>query len=282
MDANQLIELEEFFDRKGWTKFTGHKHALNRIGDLISTLDEDEYFLLNQILDKFIWAPNEEYNQLFIRALNRIPPDKFHGIKNLIFIPIYKKSDQGKIKSSLGISYLSKASFIKYHSRYENLNIIPLENHHELQKRIDAGNISIKDSLVIYCDDFIGTGKTVMDCLNWVLNECSLEENTVTVLGLIGMDSGFQNISSKYPFCYFGETMRRAISDNFHKDEVSKYIDKMIDIETDVDCPKQYSLGYEKSEAAVSMIRTPNNTFPIFWNSFKRKEPYCKPIFPRY
>lgn len=282
MDGNELLELEEFFERKGWTKFTGYRHALNRIGDLLSTLDDEETYLVNQILDKFLWAPNELYNQLFLRALNSIPPSKFEGVNKIVFIPIFKKSDEGKIKSSLGISYLSKASFIKYHTRYEELNIIPIENHEKLQNEIDKGNISVDDSLIIYCDDFIGTGKTVTDCLSWVLDECSLVADDITVLGLVGMGLGFENITNTYTSCVFGETVDRAISDNFPRRDVTKYLDTMINIEIDVDCSERYSLGYEKSEAAVSMIRTPNNTFPVFWNSFKRKEPHCKPIFPRY
>ena len=282
MDVNQLFVLEEFFERKGWTKFTGHKHALNRIGDLMSTLNEEECFLISQILDRFLWAPNEEYNTLFLRALNRIPPSKFIGIKNLVFVPIFKKTDEGKIKSSLGVAYLSKAGFIKYYSRYEELNIIPLKNHRDLQKNIDNGNFSLDDSLIVYCDDFIGTGKTVIDCLDWVISECSLEIENITILGLAGMSSGLNKILEINQACYFGETVQRAITDSFNDAEIPKYIKVMLDMGLDIDCKSHYSLGFKKSEAAVSMIRTPNNTFPIFWNSFKRKEPYCKPIFPRY
>ncbi|WP_396601252.1 hypothetical protein [Algibacter sp. R77976] len=282
MDVNQLIELQEFFERKGWTKFQGHKHALNRIGDLISTLNEEEQYLISQILDRYLWAPNEEYNALFLRALNRMPPAKFEGIKNIIFIPISKKTDMGKIKSSLGIAYLSKASFIKYYPRYENLNIIPLKNHLVLQDKIDKGHINLQDSLIIYCDDFIGSGKTVKDCLTWVLSECVLEIENINILGLVGMASGLSNISAKYQSCFFGETVQRAITDYFNGSESIKYKDIMIEMERDIDCHRDYSLGFKKSEAAVSMVRTPNNTFPIFWNSFKRKEPHCKPIFPRF
>jgi len=282
MDAAQLIELEELFERKGWTKFVGYKHALNRIGDLVSTLNDDEEYLINQILDRFLWAPNEQYNTLFLRALNRIPPNKLDGIRNLIFIPIYKKTDKGKIKSSLGIAYLSKAGFVKYYPRYESLNILPLEDHHELERRLNDGKINLSESLVIYCDDFIGSGKTVMDCLTWVVDESSIKMENIVVLGLVGMSFGYNKIVEINEFCYFGETVSRAISDSFNESETSRYIELMIEMENDVDCNKNYSLGYNKSEAAVSMIRTPNNTFPIFWSSFKRKEPFCKPIFPRF
>lgn len=282
MNGIQLLELEEFFERKGWTKFIGHKFALNRIGDLMRTLNDEERFLINQILDRFLWAPNEEYNSLFLKAINRIPPSKFIGIKNLVFVPIFKKNDKGKIKSSLSIAYLSKAGFIKYFPRYEKLNIIPLNTHLELQKNIDNNNINLDDSLIIYCDDFIGTGKTVLDCLDWVISECSLENENIIVLGLVGMASGMNEILKINQDCYFGETVQRSITDGFNESECSKYIDVMIEMERDVDCGKDYSLGFKKSEAAVSMIRTPNNTFPIFWNTFKRKEPYCKPIFPRF
>lgn len=284
MHSIQLLELEELFERKGWMRFTGYRMALSRVGDLISTLNEEERFLINQILERYLWAPNEVYNALFLKALNSIPPNKFEGIKNLVFIPIYKKTDneKKKIKSSLGISYLANAGFIRYYERYEGLNIIPLADHKVLDKRLTSGNLSLDDSLIIYCDDFIGSGKTVTDCLEWVVSESSLENKDIIVLGLVGMSAGFVRITETNESCYFGETVNRAISDSFSNSEISKYINLMIEMESDVDCSSDYSLGYQKSEAAVSMIRTPNNTFPIFWSHFKRKEPFCKPIFPRF
>jgi hypothetical protein len=282
MDAIQLIELEEFFERKGWTKFEGHRFALNRIGDLVSTMNEEERYIIKQILERYLWAPNEVYNSLFLRALNKIPPSKFEGKKNLIFIPIYKKTDENKIKSSLGIAYLSKAGFIKYYPRFEGLKIIPIKDHYELEKNLNNGHISLEDSLIIYCDDFIGSGETVTDCLKWVVDECRLEIKDITVLGLVGMASGFNKIIEINESCYFGETVNRAISDSFTASESSRYLDLMVEMERDVDCNNNYSLGFEKSEAAVTMIRTPNNTFPIFWNNFKRKQPFIKPIFPRF
>lgn len=41
-----------------------------------------------------------------------------------------------------------------------------------------------------------------------------------------------------------------------------------------------YSLGFKESESLISLLRTPDNTFPIFWNNYK-KNINLRPPFPR-
>ncbi len=39
----------------------------------------------------------------------------------------------------------------------------------------------------------------------------------------------------------------------------------MEEIEDKMSVKRNYRLGYGQSEALVTMCRTPNNTFPVFW-----------------
>jgi hypothetical protein len=50
-------------------------------------------------------------------------------------------------------------------------------------------------------------------------------------------------------------------------------------IEKNLDIPDDYLFGYKKSEALVTMIRTPNNTFPVFWYNKKNED---NAPFPRF
>jgi hypothetical protein len=51
----------------------------------------------------------------------------------------------------------------------------------------------------------------------------------------------------------------------------------MKDIEKKINIRGEFSLGYKQSESLISMIRTPNNTFPVFWE----KNDFFKPPFER-
>lgn len=284
MLLTEALRLEDIFRKKGWENYEGWRLSLNRLGDLISVLNEEERYLLFQLLENYCWAPNEVYNSFFLKALNRIPPNVLSGKKNIFFVPIYKKRDSetNGIKSSLGLLYLSKAGFIRLYERYEGMNIIPLASHNELTKYIEKNNIDMSSSLIIYCDDFMGTGKTVIECMEWVKSESDFTENDIIILGLIGMSVAQSRIEEMGYHCYFGMTVSKGITDYFRGEEIERYKEIMQNLEKNVEMNQQYSLGYEQSEATVSMIRTPNNTFPVFWNNFRRGKTAVKPVFPRF
>lgn len=44
---------------------------------------------------------------------------------------------------------------------------------------------------------------------------------------------------------------------------------------------KELYLGYKESEGLVSMIKTPNNTFPFYWHEGKRDGKLCVAPFAR-
>ena len=44
----------------------------------------------------------------------------------------------------------------------------------------------------------------------------------------------------------------------------------MTQIENKLKIDKNFSFGYNRSEALISLIKTPNNTFPVFWFTNKK------------
>ena len=44
----------------------------------------------------------------------------------------------------------------------------------------------------------------------------------------------------------------------------------MLRIEKMIPAGSFFSLGYNDSEALVTLLRTPDNTFPIFWKEYKK------------
>ena len=53
-------------------------------------------------------------------------------------------------------------------------------------------------------------------------------------------------------------------------------------IENKIPKVSKYRMGYEKSEALISLMRTPNNTFPIFWKGIISKGIEIDAPFQRY
>ena len=45
---------------------------------------------------------------------------------------------------------------------------------------------------------------------------------------------------------------------------------------------KNFNFGYKKSEAVITLLRTPNNTFPIFWQGYSKDDVDYESPFSRY
>ena len=60
---------------------------------------------------------------------------------------------------------------------------------------------------------------------------------------------------------------RKGISDYYSDDQLVGCLRTMKGIENKLKVSSKFRLGFAQSEALISLIRTPNNTFPVFWKS---------------
>ena len=83
-----------------------------------------------------------------------------------------------------------------------------------------------------------------------------------------------------------GVIRNKGITEKYNEPELSENIKIMSSIEDlllqDSKFENKYQFGYKSSEALVSLTRTPNNTFPLYWFEAKLNEgKIWKAPFPR-
>lgn len=130
-----------------------------------------------------------------------------------------------------------------------------------------------ENEMVILLDDYIGSGETAISALNWLTEQFSVTANKIIIISIAAQSLGIKQIVEKSEakvFTYF--VRNRGISDTYENDICEKNINTMLKIERKLKIEKEFQLGYNKSEALISLIRTPNNTFPVFWKSSKKNE----------
>ena len=71
----------------------------------------------------------------------------------------------------------------------------------------------------------------------------------------------------------------KGISDKYTLTQKTRALSLMESIEDWLNVADDYRFGFGRSEALVSMLRTPNNTFPVYWLD-KKSLDYKSP-FPR-
>ncbi len=97
------------------------------------------------------------------------------------------------------------------------------------------------------------------------------------IIALVSMQQGMDFLRQDGVQVFSSVVMRKAISDRTDGKDAS-FRPLMESLEAAIKVRSEYTFGYAHSEGLVKMIRTPNNTFPIFWMKNKKNQ---SPPFPR-
>mgnify|MGYP000275059895 FL=1 len=133
---------------------------------------------------------------------------------------------------------------------------------------------------LLLVDDFVGTGDTILGCINLIEGK-GIKKEKIKALTLVMQEQG-RNAVEEYGVETYSAVLRnRAITDNYSIEEAEKKIVQMKNISKRIKAKKELYLGYKESEGLVSMIKTPNNTFPFYWYEGKRGGKLCVAPFAR-
>lgn len=129
-------------------------------------------------------------------------------------------------------------------------------------------------------DDFVGTGDTILGCIN-LIEEKGVKKERIKALTLVMQEQG-RNAVEEYGVEIYSAVLRnKAITNNYSIEEAEKKIAQMKNVGKRIKAKKELYLGYKESEGLVSMIKTPNNTFPFYWHEGKRGGKLCVAPFAR-
>lgn len=130
-------------------------------------------------------------------------------------------------------------------------------------------------SNIVLCDDFIGTGKTIIDYIT--KNFDILKDKVIYLLCIHCMNDGKINLLQYAKDNGLNLTLQSfAISDKYLTNSNKEMLEPYL-----VECKKlklNNALGYRKSEAnIVTYNNTPNNTLSVIWE----ESSVNKAVFPR-
>jgi hypothetical protein len=139
------------------------------------------------------------------------------------------------------------------------------------------------DTALVLVDDYVGSGDTAKRALgelrrNWgngspsvvILLALAAQQRAVLRLGAIGC------------IVVTGQLLKRGISDGLTPASVPKALQTMDEIGRLLNMSQNYWLGYEDTEALSTFLRTPNNTFPVYWTNNKVKGDVWDSPFTRH
>lgn len=261
------MELSTFFDsvlriiiKKRWNNpgiiSHGFVSKAMKIGKLFS---EKERVFFIELLERFEVYPEPHYQEYLVRLLNRL------NIKehNVYFAPLLSRVDLGNPwKSSYFVSRFMNSTYIQQQPIFSEKNIKEFTD-----------DCLLDDYKLVLLDDFVGTGYTAHSCVSYYV-EKGIPKDRIIVMAFVVMEAGLKKMKKENICLNYLFLEKKGISGRYPERDAQKRItiNQKICLRYNIEHP----LGFCRSQALVCLQRTPNNTFPIFWD-----ERMTSVLFPR-
>lgn len=276
-----FIELISVFKEQNWDieESTDGENSVfdtfcKRLEELESDADRE---LMLELTRKYLVVNLEEYGKYMVDVFRKFTDrnkDKIGKTDVIHMFPVQDKDYPAKTKSGNVMCYLFQGNLMRRFDEFRNKRIRIIETFDGLEKYKE----DIECLLLV--DDFVGTGDTILGCIN-LIEEKGVKKERIKALTLVMQEQG-RNAVEEYGVEIYSAVLRnKAITDNYSIEEAEKKIAQMKNVGKRIKAKKELYLGYKESEGLVSMIKTPNNTFPFYWHEGKRDGKLCVAPFAR-
>ncbi|MBR2506627.1 MAG: hypothetical protein IKB70_06890 [Bacilli bacterium] len=264
-----LNKAKKIFDSKQWNYEDELSDYLGDFCRTLSILNEEQQELLLMLTQKFLWIKESEYLKHFLQVFDAfVSSYDFDNVKTIMFCPALPEDDFGKPKSSVALLYKVKGRLSALQEKYNDFNITYIDSPQFLC------NVTLDDTILCLIDDFVGSGETIERVKKYI-DDNKYSTDKLVVVSLVSMANGKEYVKKLGIELFANIVCEKGIS-GCENEEANRLI--MEQIEKTIKVKSIYHFGYSQSEGLVKMIRTPNNTFPIYW--LKNKQNSNAP-FPR-
>lgn len=271
------LSVYRLFQEKNWDIKTDESNLntfdrfCQRMAELKS--DEDRDFMLELSRD-YLWIRSENYEKMLLEIFQKwysCTSLKFDKNNMLYICPLLPPKDFFAMKSSKYMLYLCQSTALREMIGFHECDIMLFENPGLLKGQLD------RMQALILIDDYIGSGETGIGCLRYI-KDLGVDMKKIHVLSLVAQEEGILELQKEGVNILSLLICHKGISDKYPKEEVEGRLSRMKNIGKTINVQKNMRLGFGDSEALVTMIKTPNNTFPFYW--YEKDSSVAAP-FPR-
>lgn len=270
MHLEELLQIGRLFRSHHWPvddeDASTFPYLFTRFCQMCDRLTLSQRNLMIDLTFDYQWLKRSDEESRFIRAWKLMAASLTSNVKSLVVIPLnfWKHGN-----SAFAVYYLARALAAHLQKLANNRPII-------FSPRAKAKRQS---AIFVAVDDYVGSGTTANSAFQRLKKRQSslVEMQVVTVAA---QESAITALSDAGISVFADTRLRRGISDST-RFPVSQALKTMDSIETMLRISAKLRRGYEQTEGIVSLQRTPNNTFPVYWTNRKvGKAPWIPP-FPR-
>lgn len=266
-------KVKELFEYKHWNKDPNVHSEFERFCQRLADLaDDNQRNLVLELSKDYLKIDFQDYERLLLEVWGKYfmnnSWDSNNGQLNkgnLFICPMISNVNRNAIKSGMVMAYICQDIAMRRLKEFRELQIRMCGNPADLIDKVD------KVRRLVLIDDYIGSGSTAIESIAYINNTCRIENDKIDIVSLVAQKEAINLLKDMNINVYTAIERSRGISDKYtSKKEVDEKISIMKDISRELKVEDNNLLGYEQTEALVSMIRTPNNTFPVYWIESKK------------
>ncbi|HVS92169.1 MAG TPA: hypothetical protein VHE59_09070 [Mucilaginibacter sp.] len=277
MEAYEAImAISRIFKTKKWFDKDNRELAFDGFCRLFTSLEPNQRELIVELADNYHWISHGEYQDRIIEAMQAISIDELSDVEKIYFFPIIKPGDENKAKSGDHLLYIIKA-FKQMMPNYSHTQFEYLKTFEQITNL----RLTPQERLFLV-DDYIGSGETFDQCLIEIKKNPTLLSSLIKIVCIAVQEETQINLVMDGYAILTTLVLKRGISDFNVPPYIEEKKNLMREIERHIPGAKSFSLGYNETEALVTMARTPDNTFPVFWKKFRKEGKYFEAPFARY
>lgn len=280
MKALDLLRIGDLFDSLGWA--TGidvnsqFPDAFESFCRMYCRLSASQQELLLSLSKSYRWIKPRDLEAHFFAVWQAFVQGLPTEVRSIQVAPLLKKSAT-RPKSSDHMFSIASA--------YERkLRLEAREKDVRLRKSVAyfaKNRAQASENVFVLIDDYLGSGDTALSALASMEKMFGGTLPQTYILVVAAQRSAIQLLQSKGCRVVTGFTFERAISDSQSGQKDNDLV-VMKDIGRYLQVKAADALGYKATEALVTMLRTPNNTFPVYWTNKKVKGVVWDSPFTRY
>ncbi|MFH7004237.1 phosphoribosyltransferase-like protein [Flavobacterium bizetiae] len=266
MDIEVIAKIHTIFNVKKWHGNDGNTIVFTNFCNLLLNLTEVQRNLIFELAERYTWITLAEYQGRLLNIFNRINDSELVDVSKITIFPVIKPEHEDDTKSGNTVLYIIKG-LKGLLPKFKTIEFEYLEQYEKLHQK----DFKIKKNERVYLlDDYLGSGETVKASVAEVLKNTSIKPEMITVISLASQQESVEFLKEQGISLYTDFIERKGISDFYSSPELEEKVKVMQEIENLIPA-NHFRFGYNESEALITLSRTPDNTFPIFWKEYKKR-----------
>jgi hypothetical protein len=261
-----INRLNKIFRTKDWRAHDNDDHVWESFCILLDKIEPEQRLLMIELSERYKWIPVGQYQEHILAALDIVEEEKLKQLKTIYFFPIGSKHDREDFKSGRMVATIVKCSesLLKRKKKYEHLHFTYVTGYTQLS----TVQLTTEGAFFLL-DDYVGSGETVNNCLNQMRATNQIPNNKLNVVSIATQAEVRDQLIDQGISFYAAYISNKGISDYYNGSTLTSKKETMLRLERLIPAGSSYSFGYKATEALITVARTPDNTFPIFWKKHK-------------